>query len=119
MKIEFDDKVMALAELLKVEPSLVSQVGGEFEVDGDKDQASYKVLTDDEADEAWEDSLDNYIEDVIMPEIAEPYQMYFNEEAWRRDARINSYRGQELSHYDGSEEEIEVNGTTYYIYRTN
>jgi hypothetical protein len=27
------------------------------------------VLTDDEADEKWEESLDNYIEECIQPEI--------------------------------------------------
>ena len=77
---------------------------------------NYTVVTDDEADDLWEQELDNYIEECIMPEIPEHLQYYFDEDAWKSDARIDG-RGHAISRYDGEEYEEEVNGTTYYIYR--
>lgn len=77
---------------------------------------SYTVVTDDEADDLWEQELDNYIEECIMHEIPEHLQCYFDEDAWKSDARIDG-RGHAISRYDGCEYEEEVNGTTYYIYR--
>lgn len=76
----------------------------------------YLVLTDEEADDEWDDALENYIDEVIMSEIPECYQNYFDREAWKKDAEYDG-RGHSLSSYDGEENEEEVNGTTYYIYR--
>lgn len=76
----------------------------------------YLVCTDDEADERWEEQLDNYIEECIMPEIPEPYRYYFDEELWKKDARYDG-RGHSLSFYDGEENDQEFNGTYYYIYK--
>lgn len=86
----------------------------------------YYVLTDDEADEKWEESLDSYIEECITPEIDKisegngnlGYYITFNEEMWKRDAKMDG-RGHSLSSYDGNENEEEVQGTTFYIYRIN
>lgn len=113
--ITVDKKTIALAQFLQVKPKQIEEVYGEYEIE-DK---SYKVLTDSEAETAFENALDSYIEEVIWPELPEAYHMYFDEEAWKRDARINSSRGEELSWYDGREEEVQVDGTWYYIYRTN
>jgi hypothetical protein len=77
----------------------------------------YMVLTDDEADEKWDEYLDNYIDECILPEIPETYQCYFDDEKWKRDARIDG-RGHCLASYDGHENEETVEGTTFYIYRT-
>lgn len=74
------------------------------------------VYTDEEADDAMEKELDNYIEDCILPEIPEGYRYYFDDEKWKRDARMDG-RGHSLSHYDGYEHEESVNGTYYYLYR--
>ena len=78
----------------------------------------YTVVTDDEADDLWEDELVNYIEQCILPEVPEFIQNYFDEEAWKRDARMDG-RGHAISRYDGYEYDETVNGTTYYIYRQN
>ena len=78
----------------------------------------YEVLTDSEADDRQEEELDNYIEECILPEIPEAYQNYFDEEAWKRDARMDG-RGHTISRYDGCENEEKVNDTWYYIYRQN
>lgn len=74
----------------------------------------YVVLTDDEADDAWDAELESYIDDCL--EIPESIEPYFDREAWKRDARMDG-RGHSLSRYDGNEYEQTVNGTTYYLYR--
>jgi antirestriction protein len=63
------------------------------------------VLTDDEADQRWEDSLDSYLDDCILPELPDMAQAYFDSEAWKRDARIDG-RAHSISHYDGEEYEV-------------
>lgn len=86
----------------------------------------YIVLTDEEADDKWEESLDNYIEECIQPEIDKlsenagnlSYYITFDEETWKRDARMDG-RGHSLSTYDGNENEETIENTTFYIYRTN
>jgi hypothetical protein len=86
--------------------------------DVDDYSSDYLVLTDDESDERWGESLDNYIEECILPELPEYLQNYFDSEKWKEDAKYDG-RGHSLSSYDGNEYEEEVNGTTYYIYRIN
>lgn len=85
-----------------------------FEVEG----MEFLVLTDEEADEIYDESIENYIEDCILPEIPEELQRYFDEEAFKRDAKMDG-RAHYLAGYDGCEYWEDVNGTTYYIYRTN
>ena len=78
----------------------------------------YIVATDEEADEIEDEYLDNYLEECIYPELPENLRFYFDDEAWKRDARMDG-RGHCISTYDGCEYEEKVNGTWYYIYRTN
>lgn len=79
----------------------------------------YEVLTDEEADERWDEELQYYIDECIMPEIKdETLRNYFDEEAWKRDARFDG-RGHAISRYDGAEYEEKINDTWYYIYRQN
>lgn len=118
------DKIQALARNLSIieedgtlEDGLITKVeynDNEFEAEG----GTYLVVTDSEADDLWDEELENYINDCILPEIPEAYQSYFDSESWKSDARMDG-RGQALSSYDGNEEEETVNGVTYYIYRTN
>jgi len=90
--------------------------GGEYvEADG----GEYRVMTDSEANEAWDESLDSYIDDFIIPEIGnDTLKQYFDIESWKQDARYDG-RGHCLNCYDGSEECETVNGIDYYVYRTN
>lgn len=112
------EKLLALATHLGL------TVKESFEIENTNDcnfeygSNEYLVCTDSEADERWDESLDNYIEELILPEIPKYYQRYFNEEAWKSDARHDG-RGHCLSSYDGDENEERINGTTYYIYRIN
>lgn len=78
----------------------------------------YLVVTDDEADKLWDDYLENYIDECIIPEVPSQYQGYFDREAWKKDA-YHDGRAHSLSTYDGDEHEEEVEGTNYFIYRTN
>lgn len=74
----------------------------------------YLVLTEDEANERWDDYLDQYLDDCILPEVPEAFRNYFDYDAWKRDARYDG-RGHCLAGYDGDEHEVR----NYYIYRTN
>jgi len=91
------------------------------EIDDDTIQfedKEYYVLTDSEADDRWEDYLINYIEDIIYSELPNYLRNYFDEERWKDDMRYDG-RGSALAHYDGHENEEEVGGETFYIYRLN
>lgn len=80
----------------------------------------YAVATDEEADSAWDASLDNYIEECIQPELDKleignlSAYIKFDEEKWKWDARMDG-RGHSLSGYDGDENEE----GEFYIYRLN
>ena len=118
MKTSTDLKVQAIAQFLNVDVDTVIVAAYDenyFEVDG---EGEYMVLTDDEANDAWDESLDQYIDDCIIPELPEFAARYFDVEAWKRDAQYDG-RGHSLSGYDGEENEIQVDGTWFYIYRTN
>lgn len=110
-------RVLAYAEMQEYDISDLKDI--EFEnntiTDGNRE---FLVLTDSEADEAWDESLDNYIEECIMPEIPEYLQNYFDCEAWKAAAQYNG-RGHSLSSYDGCETEIRFFDEYFYIYRTN
>ena len=78
----------------------------------------YLVCTDSEADNANDQSIENYIDECILPELDERYRMYFDNEKFMRDARMDG-RGHNLATYDGHENYETVDGETLYIYRTN
>ena len=109
-----DYKRIALMQHLSCAYDDVEDCGYDYEADG----ASYRVLTDDEADEAFDEALDSVLDDCILPDLDEVLQRYFDRDAWKRDASYDG-RGHHLNHYDGCEDEVTVNGVDYYIYRTN
>ena len=82
------------------------------------DRYDYLVLTDYEADNKWDEYLENLLDDCILPDLPETARNYFDRESWIEDAKYDG-RGHSLSSYDGSEYDEEINGTTYYIYRQN
>ena len=88
------------------------------ELEADDYTIDYMVLTDSEADDAWDESLDNYLEECIYPELSGNLKNYFDDDKWKRDARYDG-RGHSLSLYDGNEHEETVCDETFYIYRTN
>ena len=82
------------------------------------DGGEYYVLTDLEADEIWDEYLDQYIDDCVLPELSEAYRFYFDDEAFKRDLKMDG-RAHSLASYDGNEHEIEIDGEYFYIYRVN
>tara|TARA_R110000803_G_scaffold38524_2_gene83360 strand:- start:10671 stop:11036 length:366 start_codon:yes stop_codon:yes gene_type:complete len=80
--------------------------------------SEYRVLTESEADAAWDEYLDNYLEECILPELPEVARSYFDEEAWKRDAKFDG-RGHCLSGYDGTEHEFLIGDEWIFVYRTN
>lgn len=67
----------------------------------------YLVVTDDEGDDLWENDLNNYIDECILPELPEMYRNYFDHASWKNDARYDG-RAHLLATYDGCEDEITV-----------
>ena len=92
----------------------VDEAGGEYTLQAES--KAYIVATDDEADELWEESLDNYIESCL--EIPEHLRFYFDDSRFKRDCKTDG-RAHSLASYDEEEHEEKVNDTTYYIYRIN
>ena len=78
----------------------------------------YLVVDDSRADELWDEDLENYIEDCILGELPSNLRSYFDNEAWKRDARVDG-RAHSLASYDGDELSEDVGETTWYIYRRN
>jgi len=117
------DKKIALAKHLECEPEELNE-----ERDDHYGMAiyslgsqEYSVGTDEEADSACDQELDNYIVGCIEPELEKvavgnlaPY-IKFDSDLWKRDAGMDG-RGHILSRYDG--EEIELEGNLY-AYRLN
>ena len=77
----------------------------------------WKVLTDSEAEEAWNTTTDDYIEECILPEMPDRHHQYYDSEKFKRDARIDG-RGV-LAPEDGCEYEEYVGGTYYFLYQQN
>lgn len=123
LSYEFDDtalpdiKVRALAAHFKVSPDEISEEYGDtYSIESQPGE--YAVLTDEEANERWEEYLDSYIDDCILEGKDGTLAQYFDRDAWKRDARHDG-RGHCLSSYDGEEHEIKIDGEWIYIYRTN
>jgi hypothetical protein len=83
----------------------------------ERDDGEYRVLTDDEADDAAKDYLegDDYgWKDAVANNRTESSLEEWNNEVINIDGRASLLAG-----YDGSEHSETVNGAEYYIYRTN
>ena len=69
------------------------------------DGSEYAIGDESEADDALDEYLEGYLEELIYPELPENMINYFDDEAWKRDARYDG-RGCSLSSYDGNELDI-------------
>ena len=137
---DYDDKACALAAHLGCDLDDVNESQwGEFEAEG----GDYLVLTDDEADEkaheyieqsVWAfnasflechiDALDADDIDRLRGDRCEDcndalVKLIDDFEYFVQDAINADGRGHFLSSYDGNEEEEEIDGMMYFIYRTN
>jgi hypothetical protein len=110
-----------LADHIDVEPTDIEDSYGNnmFKVGISTYGPEYLVLTDDEADELWDEQLDNYLDECVLPELPESARMYFDRDSWKSDARMDG-RGHSIASYDGNEDEVQdEDGNYFYIYRTN
>jgi hypothetical protein len=117
---EHEPKVLALAAHFKVSPDTISECRfGNDLYECEDEPGEYLVLTDEEADKAFHESVENYVEECILGEIPEAYRAYFDTEKYINDVRMGDGRGPTLAICDGAEEEERVDGTWYFIYRVN
>lgn len=109
---DFDEDEEKVLALMKHTDGLYEDVRKLYE------NEDYLVLTDEQADEKWEEYLDNLVDDCILPEIPKNLQFYFDKERYIKDCKQDG-RGLTLASYDSDEIEQEINDTTYYIFRCN
>ena len=119
--METETRIKALAKYLDcdiedIEPTKYSEKT--LEVGHGQYPDEYLVVTDEEADEEWEERLNSYLEECVLPELDKSLRFYFDDEKWKRDARMDG-RGHSISGYDGCENDIEIDGETIYIFRLN
>jgi hypothetical protein len=86
-----------------------------FDCDIDGEIAEYAMGTDEQCDDAWEETLESYIDEIILPELPDNMVHYFDSEKWKKDAEYDG-RGHSLAPYDGHEIELPNN---MYAYRIN
>lgn len=111
-----NEKAQALASFLGIS---VDDVDHDYDETYSVEGGEYLVFTDDEADAAADASMDSYLDDCVFPDLPEVAQRYFDVASWKRDCLLSDGRGHLLASYDGAEETADIDGTTYYIYRTN
>lgn len=76
----------------------------------------YLIYTNEEAETAWDDSINDHIDNIIVSEMS-GYERYFDENKFKDDAHENGRA--DLISCDSIEHEIKFNNTRYYIYRTS
>ena len=119
----WDEKQVSLALHLECSPEELTEARHDYYgmTVYELGSQEYAVGTDDEADFAWDQELDNYIEECIEPELEKidignlSAYVTFDREAWIRDAKMDG-RGHALSRYDGDEVELEGD---FYAFRMN
>lgn len=107
---EYEDYIIALAEEIGEDPAEFTEE--KYDYHGltvvSHGSAEYAVGTGIEANDAWDQSLDSYLDDCgVLDAMPENLRRYFDRDAWKSDARHNG-RGHSLSSYDG--EELDLNG---------
>ena len=107
--------------MLEIDPEDVGEASygsNCFEASG----SEFLVLTDEEADDIWDEQLDNYLDDCVLGELSGISQQYFDKEAWKKDARQDG-RGHSVGSYDGGEHKVVLDGVEdapmFFVYQTN
>lgn len=115
-----DERIIALAQHLNIELHLIENNAEEITelAFGSYQYGSqeYMVLTDDEADKEMERNAESHVEDELYS--IESHLRQFIDEDKMIEYYMDDDRGNQLAWYDNIEHTEEVDGTTYYIYRT-
>lgn len=114
----FMDSECALALALMLNLS-VNEIDDIIEEKNDRwcvQGVGYLACSDDQMDEYWDEELDNYLEECVYPDLPENMKRYFDDDAWKRDAKMDG-RAHSLNRYDSSELSQCINSTWYYAYR--
>lgn len=111
-----ESKVCALAAHLNVSSKEILNTKVQFPLKSlyrYRDQ-EFLILTDEEADVAAEDPMNQWIEEQVFSQIPDDFRHYchFDDEGWKEEAYIDG-RGHYLASYDGWEREQ----GSYFIYR--
>lgn len=99
----YDDNVVALAlHLETITPDILARYPEQTTEEEEEtfteslddakdliDDGDYLSLDDEEADSLLDERLEEYIDDIILPELPEHLQAYFGSASWKRDARID------------------------------
>lgn len=114
---DFDDDEVALAfaifkEAERCDIEFIECRGNRYTLYGE----GYLFGTDEEMDIEWNEYLDNYIEECVLPEMPKYYHNYFDYEKYKSECHGDG-RGHSLNHYDGNENSLNVNGINYFAYR--
>jgi hypothetical protein len=114
----YEDHIFALADELGEDPAEFTEE--KYDYYGltvvSHGSAEYAIGTDAEADDAWDQSLDSYIDDCgLLDSVPENLRRYFDRDAWKSDARYDG-RGHSLASYDGDEMEL---SDGFYAFRIN
>ena len=114
-----ENRVIALARHLDCKPEEIELTRQDNVFESDAEPGEYLVVTDDEANELFDEYMRSYIDECVLSEIPQNLRCYFDEERFTRDVKIGDGRGPSLAAYDGEECEQKIGDEWFYIYRTN
>jgi hypothetical protein len=78
---------------------------------GYRDSGQYRVLTDDEADEAASESVRSYVEDCVLEEIPEQYRMWFDTDGFVKHCVKEDGRAHSIATYDSEENSVDIDAS--------
>lgn len=107
---------IALAKHCDISPNDLSDIENDRDNHWSVQREEFLAGDDADMDDEWDDSLDNYLDECVLPELPENAQRYFDRDSWKSDAKMDG-RGHSLNRYDGGEDEETVFGKTIYIYK--
>lgn len=110
-----DSQIKTLAEVLDVNPLNIIHDGDDL-FSSTEAPGQYLVLSDSDADTAWDDAIEAIIDECVLPEIPDHFHMYFDYESYKRDAKHDG-RGHLLASYDGEEREVMIEDEYFFVYR--
>lgn len=110
------EKLMAMYLFAEMSIESIDNIEHNYDNEFEIEWQDYLVCTDEEADEAQDKDFDNYIEECILPELNERNRQYFDNDAWKKDAKHDG-RGHGLATYDGHENSQHAVWIDFYFYK--